>query len=325
MYQSRRKVGKIKKLRRYLYFLSAQVVVRFLRFLPMGWAIRCGRYGGRMAFFLVREERKRAFEHLERAIGDGTTAYERYHIVRDMFENFGHVFVESLFLPQIMAEGVNNLVDGDGVREVMEELLAEGQGLVTLTAHMSNWELLCAWATPFLKANVVARKVYVDQINNFVVSLREELGITTFYQNEPKKMLRALQRGEMVGMLADQDVRRIQGRYIPFFHQTAYTPTGPVALSWSAKSPLLPIFIVREKSGKYRVECASPLWPDREKETKAEWVYRSLLHWSKFLEDLIKRYPHQWCWNHRRWKTRITRFPREMWDRLLPPGGGLGE
>ena len=118
----------------------------------------------------------------------------------------------------------------------------------------------------------------------------------------PKKILKILRRNEMLGILADQDMDSVDGVFVDFFGQPAYTPKAPVAIALASKAPLVPCFMIREEKG-HRLIIEDPVELE-EKGSREETIAFNTEKWSKIIESCIKRYPEQWVWMHRRWKTK---------------------
>ena len=118
---------------------------------------------------------------------------------------------------------------------------------------------------------------------------------------DARALLRVLRRGEILGLLMDQDTN-VQGVFAPFFGRPAHTPVGPVRLAMRTGAPLVPMALYREGEG-YHLVVQPPIplpdTGDREADLR-EGVARC----NRTLEALIRRHPEQWVWMHRRWKTK---------------------
>ena len=105
-----------------------------------------------------------------------------------------------------------------------------------------------------------------------------------------------------MGMLADQDVKELDGIFIPFFGKDTWTATAPAKIALASGAPILPIFIIRENDH-YRVFIENPIRPILNG-SKEESVRTITEAWSRIVEQYVRRFPDQWVWMHNRWKTR---------------------
>ena len=97
-------------------------------------------------------------------------------------------------------------------------------------------------------------------------------------------------------------MRRLPGIFVPFMGRDAYTITSPVEIARAAKASLRAYYMARVRGG-YRALMSDPIDPGR-KGDGPEALRRATLAWTRFLEQCIRRYPWQWMWMHRRWRTR---------------------
>ncbi len=277
--------------------------------LPAGARLSAGEALGSLVFRLAGRERRRALDSLSKAFGSEKPLEELERIARASFRNLGRSAAELCGLWHAKPEEVLAVFEPGDAREKIDRLLAGGRGLVAATAHLDNWELLAAWtAAAGYPATVVARRIYFEKYDRLVVGLRRRFGVEVIYQDEsPRKLLRALRDGHMLGLLADQDVRRLDGAFVPFLGRPAFTPTGPVSLALAARAPLALIHTVRVGRDRHRVEVSEPIEFDRSEKRRA--LLEGTRAWSALLEAAIRRWPEQWVWMHRRWRTTLSDRP----------------
>lgn len=251
---------------------------------------------------MARRERKKTVAHLGNAFGEKTSS-ELETLGRRVFVHYARVAVDVLRFPQLTQENLNLMVNsGDGLGR-LNALYKEGKGIIILTAHLGNWELMGA----YLRLNgcrgaVIGRKIYYEKFNQVLLEMRGRIGLQTIFQDAPaKEFLKVLKRNEMLGILADQDVDRLDGIFIPFFGKPAYTLTSPVKLALVTEAPIVPTFLVRE-GDRYRLLVDEPIRVEM-KGTREETIEEYTRKWSQRVEDKIRKYPDQWVWMHRRWKT----------------------
>jgi KDO2-lipid IV(A) lauroyltransferase len=188
--------------------------------------------------------------------------------------------------------------------EHVEAAHRAGLGGIFVTGHLGNWELCAVYvAIRGIPMNVVARRIYLEPLNQRLVTIREGMGVRTLYRDESMRaMIRRLRENEFLGILPDQDVRRIGGIFVDFFGRPAHTPVGPALLCLASGSPLLLARDIREGS-RHRITVDPPVWADRSAPREEE-VRRLVNLYSQRLEQFVREHPEQWVWMHRRWRTR---------------------
>lgn len=287
--------------RRLLYTLLLFLDGLFL-LIPYKPALGIGRFCGILCYVLLRKNRRLTKEHLRFAFGGEKTEKEISYIAREVFINLGTGFAEVLSLPKIKGM-LNKIIDIRGL-ETFDAALKEGKGVVAITAHLGNWELIPMYFAHLgYPANVVARRVYYEKYDEWVSFLRSNMGVNVIYRSDsPKKLLNLLKNNELVGIMPDQDIDSIEGVFVDFFGKKAYTPSAPVKLAMAADAPIVPLFIVR-KNGRHTILVDEPFKVDKTQGKEAA-VLEYTQKWSTIVESYIRRYPGQWVWMHRRWKTR---------------------
>jgi len=261
---------------------------------------------GRVAFLIARRERAKTLLHLQWAYGEEKSPEELRKLGQQVFIHFAQVAVDVLRFPQWNREELDRLIDKGNAFSVLDKVLSRGQGAVLLTAHLGNWELMGA----FLKLSgyegaLVGRQIYYEKFNELLVDLRRQVGLRTIYQEAPvRECLKVLNQNGVLGILADQDVDRLDGIFVPFFGRLAYTLTSPVKLALATGAPLVPLFLVRDGL-RYRLLAEEPIQVQR-RGNRDETIQEYTTHWSQVIEEKIRAYPDQWVWMHRRWKTAAT-------------------
>jgi KDO2-lipid IV(A) lauroyltransferase len=166
--------------------------------------------------------------------------------------------------------------------------------------------------------NVVANRFSFEPFNRLTEELRSAGHGKVIYLNEnPREIIRALRRSEIVAILPDLDIRRIPGTFVTFFGRPAWTPIGPVLTGKVSGAPLVPYFMVRE-GAKYRVLIGDPIRLSFEGDRRLD-AYRNTQRWSDVYEAYIRRYPDQWAWNHLRWNTRPSDVPEAFRQQAVFP------
>jgi len=272
------------------------------RHVPFGWAGALGAGIGLGAYALLGRRRRIAVENLTRSLGDPIEGVPARVVARRAFVQLGRSFVEFLALPAMTAEARIARVALENTEPVFARQ-REGKGLVLVTGHFGNWELLGA---VLRDQGIRVRYLLPAQTNPgsdaYLDRVRLRLGI------EPVKIgfgmraaLRALREGWCVGMLPDQDARRI-GIHVPFFGRPASTHSGPARLAYRTGCPIGVGMLERAEGGRFHARFGPLLVPDRGRAEGAE-VRRLTDAMTAQIEEAVRRRPDHWYWLHRRWKT----------------------
>jgi len=256
---------------------------------------RVGRLFGRLGWLFGRRDRRRALEHLALAFPERSAA-ERRALARAAFLHQGMNLAEDLHLSRRGCADVARTVDAEGWERV-EALRAAGRGVLIVTGHCGNWELLAAAINcRGLGMRVVARALDEPELQDLLVAFRRRFGSETIERARPgaaRELLRALREGAL-GMLIDQDTR-VEGVWVPFFGRPAYTPVGAAKVALRPDVAAVPAFIERRPDGTHLARFLPPLdLPPDETEATALMT--------RVIEDQILRRPEQWVWMHRRWR-----------------------
>lgn len=296
---------KFKFRRYYLYYLGKAAAFKFY-ILPLNVGLYIGKLLGALAFCILARYRNVTIENLQAAFGKEKTKNEIRGIAKRVFENLAKNTVELVNFPKINKDNIKKLVQVENI-DRLNKAFELGKGVIILTSHFGNWELvgvtLRLWG---YQGVVIVRRIYFDKYDKYLNRLRKVHDVDIIYRDEsPKRMLRVLKENKIVGVLADQDVDSVDGVFVNFFGRPAYTPIGPVALAKASGAALVPTFIIR-RNGKHTLVIEEPIkladTGDKEKD-----IATNTQAWSNVVESYIRRYPDQWVWMHRRWKTQAAK------------------
>lgn len=291
------------KFRRYYLYYLARCAAALFCIIPLGLGACIARLFGRTISRVLIRYRRIAIGNLRVAFGKEKTEREIERIASQVFENLSVNAVELVNFPKITTSNIDRFVTIKNI-DIIDRALESGKGVIVLTGHLGNWELLAL--TIRLKGYhgaVIGRKIYFDKYDRYLNYLRQVHDVNIIYRDEsPKKILRVLKDNGIIGMLADQDVDSVEGVFVDFFGTPTYTPIGPAALAKASGASLIPAFIIRE-DGNHTLMIENPIelvdTGDKERD-----IVENTERWSNVVESYIKRYPEQWVWIHRRWKTK---------------------
>jgi KDO2-lipid IV(A) lauroyltransferase len=291
------------KYRRYYLYYLGRIGAFLVYLLPMRAASAVAALLGRCAFYILPKYRKLTVDNLTRAFAGEKTPDQVRRIAVKVFENLGRNAAEIINFPKITKQNVDRFVKIEGM-ETVDASFARGKGTIILAAHFGNWELTgLVFRIKDYPGQTIGKKIYFHKYDKWLNSLRRAQDINVIYRDEsPRKMLKVLKENKILGIVADQDVDSVDGVFVKFFGMDAYTPIGPVALAKVTGASIIPVFVVREGS-KHRFVVEKPV-ELIDTENKDADMIANTQRWSDVVESYIRRYPEQWVWMHRRWKTR---------------------
>jgi KDO2-lipid IV(A) lauroyltransferase len=256
---------------------------------------------GRLAYAVGGRTREGATARIEEVLG--YEEEEARRICRLVYRNFALGLVDLMIFGGWRRRYLERVLRVEGF-ERLERAMAEG-GVVGLTGHLSNWELMGGYVARRLGGiAVLATVAYDENFNRAVVNCRRRLDVRTIYRTEPAAVpLRWLRDGNFLGILADQDIASLPSVTVDFMGRPARTPVGPALLARRAGVPIIPMFVVREPDNNYRMVVEPPLVRSRAKKVK-EALAEDTAAWSEAVARWVRRYPDQWVWVHDRWRRK---------------------
>lgn len=275
-----------------------------LYLLPRPCLLAFGSFLGTTAYYLVPHHRAGTIANLTKAFGREKSPAEIKKIARGVFKNLAQTAMEVLQFPKWKNYPLDRLIEFGDAAEKYKSLLSEGKGLITITSHIGNWELL--GGIPSMKgfqSQAIARRLRDPRFHNWVESLRHSIGVRLIYRDDsPRLIFQCLKKGEALGLLPDQDISGLKGVFVDFFGHPAHTSIAPVKLSLATGAPLVCIFLVRIPGGRYKIIFGETIRPQIET-TEEESLKKYTALWMRDVENVIRAYPDQWGWMHDRWKT----------------------
>lgn len=276
--------------------------------LPAAWSDYLGRGFGLLMRRLLPSRRKIAVENIRLALPYMTASPLWAHhtadpedIVRQVFINIGRSLMETCRLYHGRADALIDSIEIRGM-EHYQDALSRGKGVVFLTGHCGNWELVALAFSRRFRApmSVVARRQNNPYLNAMVEKMRLQYDNLVIYKdNAMRSMMAVIRKNGAIGLLVDQAVFAGEGARIPFLGRMALASKGPVILARKTGAAILPSFIHRE--GKRHVLTFHPVC-DFDGDSSEAGMAGNVKQYSEYIEQYIVAHPTDWYWIHRRWK-----------------------
>ena len=292
----------MKRLKRAVRYGLVRVGVALLGLLPLTWASALGAAVGSVAAALARGARRKALAGLARAFPEKTEA-ERAALMRACFRHLGRMALELVCVRQLDAR-VEEWVEWPAEsRAAFDAAQARGKGVVFVTGHVGNWELLARRAgLAGYPVHTIAREASDARTTALIERFRTSGGVKPIWRGKPsaaKEMLRALKSGGFLGLLIDQDTK-VQSVWVPFFGHLAKTPRAAADLALRTGAAVLIGYCHRVAPHRYRITMRDVPLPDGDGEARVTALTATL---TLELERAIREHPEQWVWMHERWKS----------------------
>jgi KDO2-lipid IV(A) lauroyltransferase len=292
-------------------YKGIETVLRVLGLIPRYRAFQLGNILGNILFLIDGKHRKITLENLTHAFGHEKNQDEITLLARRVFENIGQIIFEIGWSLTLKDEDVKRYFNIEGLSHI-KKAYEKNKGVLTLTAHFGNWELLALIAAQTgLPTNIVFRPLDFLPLDQVFLKLRSRFGAHLIPSaHSMRKILSCLKKGEAVALLMDQNVDWYEGVFVDFFGRRACTNKGMALLALKTEAPVVPVFLVRNKSG-FKAEIGPELslikTGDKTKDIEA-----NTQQYNEAIEAFVRRYPEQWFWVHQRWKTK----PFSPWPNL---------
>lgn len=286
-------------------YLGLRILSMVLHWFPVNLNLKTARLFGTVWYKLDRKHRARAMANLQRSFPNSTEA-ERERIARLSVQHMFMLGVEVLFTTRLVrVETWRQYVEIDNIQQTLSLLMNPNQGLILLTGHYGNWEILgYVLATIGFETTSVARPLDNKFISDWVFGVRERRGQKVLgKKGATQEITQLLSRGGVVGFVADQNAGS-KGIFVDFFGRKASTYKSIGLLAMEYQVPIV-IGYARRLNGKFhfRVATQDIIWPADWKD-QADPLRYITQRYTRAVEDFIRAEPCQYLWVHRRWKTR---------------------
>ena len=292
-------------------YKGIKILFRLLGLIPQKWQRLSADFLGRIVFLADRRHRRIVIDNLTHAFGHEKNRFEIRILAKRVFMNLMLIVFEIGWSLNLDEKQLGKYFTIDG-RSNVKNAYEKDRGLLILTAHFGCFELLTVIGAMMKHPlSMVVRPLSFKPLDHFFVDLRTRFGAKIIpKQRSFRAILRSLERKEIVVLLMDQNVDWYEGVFVDFMGRRACTNSGLALLALKTQAPVVPGFLIREKTG-FRAELG-PEIPLIKTGDKRKDVELNTLQYNRIIEEMVCRYPEQWFWVHQRWKTK----PYHTWPKI---------
>ncbi len=289
-------------------YYAARMALAVLGLLPRRVAVFLSVGIMRAVPFVLPGLRRIGRRNLEIAFPEKSLS-ERDEILAGTFNNLGRVLGELSQFRKFTREKLAGMIDfelDEESKKLYERNKTEGRGVLITTGHLGNWEMLVlGFAALYEPISYLARPLDNPKIDEMLNRLRTRFGNRPINKtNSAMLAIKILREGGILGMLSDVNAHPKEGVFVPFFGVPACTLSGAAMLAIRANAFIFPTFCVWDKAVKrYRFVHGPLLEPSNTGDRKQDIIATTAAYTAE-IEKIIRQYPDQWMWIHRRWKTR---------------------
>ena len=290
-----------------LYYII-KTIFACMGILPKSWRDRLGDALGKLIYRFDHRHRKVVMKNLDMALGKEKTPEEIQEITLKTFKNLGRICFDIGWIS--VCKKTLDFYEVEG----MEHLLKahrKGKGVLVLSGHFGNWELLREAGHYINKkfnwtSSIVARRLDFSPLESFFKEVRTRYGTLVLQtKNRPyRKIVRLMTKNKdkhLIVLLNDQRVDWYEGVFVDFFGHLACTNTGLARLAKQLDLPVVPLYVIRTEKGFIGQFQPEIPWIDTGDDY---WdIAENTQRYNKNIEAMIRKYPEQWFWVHNRWKT----------------------
>ncbi|WP_084080621.1 lysophospholipid acyltransferase family protein [Edaphobacter aggregans] len=285
-------------------FAAVWLLVRVLGVLPRRTARAAGAAIGGLAYRGLGRLRRVGLRNLELSFPE-MSAGERERILREVYRNLGWLLAEFCLMPGYTAERASEFIRYEGLENYLRAR-ERGKGVLVLTGHLGAWELSSFYHSLMgYPMGMVIRRLDNALVDHFVNEIRCLHGNRVIHKDDfARRLIASMRAGETVGILMDTNMTPPQGVFVPYFGVTACTASGMARVAAKTGAAVVPGFLLwEEREQRYVLHFGDPL-PVVTTGDAEQDALTNTAAFTTAIESYVRRYPEQWLWMHRRWKTR---------------------
>ncbi|MCG8685743.1 MAG: lysophospholipid acyltransferase family protein [Desulfobacterales bacterium] len=295
-----------------LIYRLLRLLVWTLGLMPVSLADFCADLIGLLWFKIDRRHRRVTIDNLTYAYGDQMDPRQIEILSKKVFKNIAAILFEVAWAQKFDKQDFLSHFTIKGLEHV-KNAHAKGRGLIVVTCHMGNFEMLIpAIDETGFKGYAIYRALDFKPLDRLIRSARQRFGVTMIpTKGASRKIKEVLSQGAVVGTLLDTNVSWHKGIFVDFFGRPACTNKGIAKLALKSGAPVIPMYTVR-KNRKFIIEFL-PEIPTIETNDSIKDLEINTENYSKAIELMVRKYPDQYFWVHNRWKTKnFCPWPRDV-------------
>ncbi|MCK9432381.1 MAG: lysophospholipid acyltransferase family protein [Candidatus Omnitrophica bacterium] len=286
-------------------WLGISICSLIVKVIPSGCLYAFAENIAKLAYVFARKHKNVALNSLRVAFGKEKSDRELEKIARNCFIYMAKSAVELMFFfdkPYALKDRAK--LEG---KENLDRALERGRGVILVSAHFGNFPLLLGrMAVEGYKVGGIMKPMHDARMEKIFFEKREKFGVKTIY-SQPRNVcvnntIGALRDNELIFIPIDQNFGT-GGIFVDFFGEKAATATGPVILAQRTKAALIPCFIIRQQDDRHKIVFEKEL-ELVEGQDHRDTVQVNIQNLTRIIESYIRKYPAEWGWIHRRWKSR---------------------
>ncbi|MBD3181212.1 hypothetical protein GF312_02900 [Candidatus Poribacteria bacterium] len=293
----------MRKIRDCLIYVFVSLTSQLVQNIPRKASLRLGVHLGNLIYQVVKKRRQITLKNLEMAFGKEKSQEEIQQIARRSFQNMGKTMIEFLSSPRYTPEDFKDFVRYEGIENIRPYIEA-GKGVIFISAHFGNWEMIMLSVTYFLcPIYAVVQEFKHTKLDSLINNYRSQYDSKVVKKDKAvRDGLRILKNGGILAILADQNAGE-NGVFIDFFGVLASVPKGPVVMAQRTGAILVNILDTRQEDDTHIITISPPVELENTGDPEQDIIVNTT-KFVKYLENTIRKYPDQWLWMHNRWKTR---------------------
>ncbi len=295
--------------REWLEFAAVWLLVTIIGALPRAAARAIGAAIGWLAWRLLPRLRSVGLANLSLAFPEASPD-ERERVLRSLYRSLGWQLAEFCKMSAYSRQKASTFIRYEGLQHYLAAR-DRGKGVLVLTGHLGAWELSSFYHSLMgYPMGMVIRRLDNPRVDRLVNRIRCMHGNRVLHKDDfARGLLGAMRSGETVGILMDTNMTPPQGVFVSFFGTQACTASGLSRVALKTDAAVLPGFLLwHHEEQKYVLHFGKPLELVRTGNPEQD-ILANTAHFTSVIEDWISRYPDQWLWVHRRWKTRPAGEP----------------
>ncbi|MEW5798588.1 MAG: lysophospholipid acyltransferase family protein [Bacteroidota bacterium] len=288
-------------MKNFLEYLLLLILRFFILILPFRSVQTFGRWFGSFLFHVIPIRKELVLSNLRHAFPEKSESEIRLIALKN-FQNIFGTFFETFWIQRMSQDDVRRIVRIPGTAAI-SELLQRGKGLIMLSGHISNWELI-ALAVGLISnqpLQIIIKKQHNPFVDRVMNRLRTKFNNTVVdMDHAPREIIKRLRDHGVVALLADQSGPE-EGLFIDYFGRPTSTHVGPAVFALRTGAPVLMTYAIRNRDGTFDVSFEEVITNDLTgtDDEKIRTITQRHVH---LLEKFVRQHPDQWLWMHKRWK-----------------------